>query len=205
MAPLGNLVRLHPLHISELPTHPELENQTNPPNKKPAVDSATNGSTSRPPLLLFITEILNEAKVFVDTTLPATFKSKGLKTSPPSTAKVELLTREVSAEEIKSISWLSAQVPRHHSGKENAKPAEAWFARRSRHANDSQEGTATYSEFDEGLRTDHSMHEMEYTPDVSDAYKVLDWEEEIVAAIAGGGGELEEYKDVNMTGKWIHE
>ena len=49
------------------------------------------------------------------------------------------------------------------------------------------------------------MHEMEYTPDVSDAYKVLDWEEEIVAAIAGGGGELEEYKDVNMTGKWIHE
>ena len=39
------------------------------------------------------------------------------------------------------------------------KPAEAWFARRSRHANHSDEGTADLDEFDHGLRNDHSRNE----------------------------------------------
>ena len=31
----------------------------------------------------------------------------------------------------------------------------------------------------EGLLREHSVHEMEYTPDVYDARKVLDWREEV--------------------------
>ena len=48
-------------------------------------------------------------------------------------------------------------IPRNWSN--GRKPAEAWFARRSRHANHSDEGTADLDEFDHGLRNDHSKNE----------------------------------------------
>lgn len=48
-------------------------------------------------------------------------------------------------------------IPRNWSN--GKKPAEAWFARRSRHANHSDEGTADLDEFDHGLRHDHSRNE----------------------------------------------
>ena len=56
---------------------------------------------------------------------------------------------------------------------------ESWFARESLHENKAEEGTATWEEFDHGLRVDHSQHEKEYTPDVQDAHEIMNWDEEL--------------------------
>lgn len=47
------------------------------------------------------------------------------------------------------------------------------------HQNAAKDGTASWEEFDSGLRADHSQHEMEYTPDVYDAHRILDWSAEL--------------------------
>lgn len=68
---------------------------------------------------------------------------------------------------------------------------EKWFARSSEHQDSKAKGTADFEEFDFGLRVDHSIHEKDYTPDVYDANKILDWDSEIqtggVSASVGGG------------------
>jgi len=68
---------------------------------------------------------------------------------------------------------------------------EKWFARSSAHQDSKAKGTADFEEFDFGLRVDHSIHEKDYTPDVYDANKILDWDSEIqtgvVSASVGGG------------------
>ena len=69
------------------------------------------------------------------------------------------------------------------------------FARKSTHIHKTETGTATWEEFDGGLRVQHSEHEREYTPDVFDSFKVLDWDAETDAL----GDELGEYKDVKMS------
>ncbi|KAF6227348.1 hypothetical protein HO133_008792 [Letharia lupina] len=180
MAPLGNLVRLLPLHINELPAHPALESLVIPHSEhtRSAESSPSQAgkvdSSERPNLISFMEEVLDQATIFVDDTLPATFKEGNLKKSAPATAKVRLLSRNISEAEIQAIPWINSSIPRNWSN--GRKPAEAWFARRSRHANHSDEGTADLDEFDFGLRHDHSKHEQEYTPDVFDSYKVLDWD-----------------------------
>ena len=69
------------------------------------------------------------------------------------------------------------------------------FARKSTHTNKSELGTASWDEFDAGLRVRHSEHEAEYTPDVYDCFKVLDWDQEI----NDFGGAIGEYGDVKMS------
>lgn len=205
MAPLGNLVRLLPLHINELPAHPALESVLSTPSEhtKSAVSSPSQAgkvdSSERPNLISFMEEVLDQATIFVDDTLPATFKERGLKKSAPATAKVRLLSRNISMAEIQAVPWINSSIPRNWSN--GKKPAEAWFARRSRHANFSSEGTADLDEFDYGLRHDHSKHEQQYTPDVFDSYKVLDWSEQIGTAIANGSA-IDNCRDLSMS---IHE
>lgn len=205
--PLGNLVRLLPLHINEIPAHPALESLV----RNPASPSNSNGSSpsqngkvdssERPHLITFMEEILDQAAIFVDDTLPETFKKGSLKKSKPATAKVQLLSRMVKPAEMKMVPWINSSIPRNWSAN-GKKPGEAWFARRSRHANHSSEGTADLDEFDYGLRHNHSKHEEDYTPDVFDSYKVLDWSAQIKAALDNGSG-IDNYRDLNMSSKPI--
>ena len=74
------------------------------------------------------------------------------------------------------------------------------FARKSTHTSKSETGTATWEEFDGGLRVQHSEHEREYTPDVFDSFKVLDWDAETDTL----GEELGEYRDVKMSSMSIN-
>ena len=207
MAPLGNLVRLLPLHINELPAHPDLDsslhNTTSKGDSKGTSPSQAGkiDSSERPNLISFMEEVLDQATIFVDDTLPATFKEAGLKTSKPSVGKVQLLKRMVSPAEVKAVPWINSSIPRNWSANGNKKPGEAWFARRSRHANHSSEGTADLDEFDYGLRHNHSKHEQDYTPDVFDSYKVLDWSEQIETAIGKGPG-IDNYKELEMSSKY---
>lgn len=124
------------------------------PSALPAHPSLPTSSSSVS-LSAFVCEVLNEALAFSDTIIPTTFQNKGSpKSSAPSTAKVQLLTSDVLK-------------------------GETWFARRSEHKDAAVDGSASYQEFEDGLYCNHSVHEMEYTPDVFDAYKVLDYRAEI--------------------------
>jgi hypothetical protein len=201
MAPLGNLVRLQPLHINELPAHPLLNSLIHDPKDVSNESSPSHitkiKSTDRPNLISFVEEVLDQAIMFVDDTLPNTFKEGGLKKSPPSEAPVRLLSRSIGEADVRAIPWINSSIPRHWSS--NGKmPAEAWFARRSRHAHQSREGTADLGEFDFGLRHDHSTHEQDYTPDVFDSYKVLDWDAQIKSAMDNGSS-IDSYRDLNMS------
>ena len=142
---LGKLIRMRALKPADLPSHSDLQTQ--------------QSSGALPELSSFITDVLNEAETFVTTYIPRNFKVKSSsKQSPPSSASVELLSHELNA----------ADLP-------GSGAAEVWFARTSVHENAAKTGTASWDEFDGGLRADHSKHESEYTPDVIDAHQVLDW------------------------------
>ena len=162
-----SVLHLHPLVPADLPTHPVLA-----PHQQSSPDTSK-----------FVKLVLDEATALVDTTLPQSFQSVSKsKTSPPSTAPVELLSRTVPA----------SSLPNHvkKEGSSSSK-GEAWFARRSLHEDAEKEGTASKAEFEEGLLKNHSANEMDYTPDVYDAYKVLEWDTSQL-------GNVEGYDDIGM-------
>jgi len=101
----------------------------------------------------------------------------------------------IKVEEISKIPFTETNIPRKSSRARHSY-GEAWFARRSTHTNKRERGTADWREFNERLRRNHSQHEMEYTPGVFDAHKVLDWD----AEIQGLGGQVEGFQDVSMSG-----
>ena len=136
----------------------------------PALDE----SPSRPHHTSFLITLLTETTNFLDSTIPSFPADQKLRPAPPSTADVQL-----------SSSYLP-----HRS--EKGKGKEYWVCRKSRHANKAIAGSASYQEFREGLRTNHSEHEMEYTPTVSSVEKVLEWE--TVGSVEGG------WRDVSMHG-----
>ena len=182
-ATLGHLIRLAPLNLDELPPHPAL--------------TAQPSTSSRPGLQLFIEEILDQATSFVDDVLPRTFSPRGEKRSSPASAKVTVLRREIDQQQLSQIPWATGQ-NRRKAPPPAAGRGEAWFVRRSGHADQSRTGTASFAEFEHGLLVDHSEHEREYTPDVYDARLVVDWDAETarVGFVVG-----EAYGQVRMCGR----
>ncbi|MCJ1477976.1 hypothetical protein MMC13_006651 [Lambiella insularis] len=172
--PLGPLVRLLPLNLASLPAHPSLPS-----------------SPSRPSLATFLSALLSEALTFADHTLPQTFHlSSSSKRSPPATSPVALLKRQLTPADLAAIPFRTGPVPRAAS-EVQTRNGEAWFARRSRHAPRAEPGTASWAEFDEGLRVGHSEKERMYTPDVYDSYRVLGWEGEMSGVRVQGFEEVE--------------
>lgn len=158
-ATLGPRLRLRRLSPAELPAHPELaEQQSGAPDPK-----------------AFAGEVLTEAKDFMTSYWPQKFKVKSAaKKSPPSTAPVEVLTKDVTSAEIPQ----NARLP-------GAPDTESWFARTSVHVNKRETGTAAWDEFEGYLLDNHSLNEKEYTPNVYDANKVLDWDSSTLAEMPG--------------------
>ena len=191
-APVGNLVRLAPLLLNELPTHASL----------PAtpIDGAGSNEAERPKpqLLTFLRAILDEGGAFLSkSTFQSTFTSQSSKSSPPSTTNVEIWKRDISSSEIENISWDSPPIPRR---KPEALGTEHWFARRSRHPNLSskeKKGSASWDEFVFGLRDQHSKHECDFTPTLYDAHLILDWNEQVRAL--DSEGKLAPYSHATMS------
>ncbi|KAK3644425.1 hypothetical protein LTR56_009677 [Elasticomyces elasticus] len=171
-ATLGKLVRMRHLRATELPHHSDL--------------APLQSAGTPPDLQHFVAEVLEEAERFMIAYLPRRFKVKSAsKTSPPAAASVELLTHEINASDL----------PPEVRAAGVGSTTEAWFARTSVHENAAKEGTASWEEFDRGLRADHSQHEMEYTPDVQDAHLVLTWDE----ALEGTERKIGAWQDVSMS------
>lgn len=155
------------LNASQLPSHPSLSSQQQNP----------------PELQSFLTSALTEGRTFVHSYLPENFTLKGSdKQSPPSKAQVKLYSHDITAAN------LPEEVRKAGGGNE------AWFARTSVHDNVAQEGTASWEEFDSGLRKNHSQHEKDYTPNVYDAHEVLNWDEQTSTLTLDSGS----WTDVRM-------
>ena len=192
MPPLGCWIRLSPLKLGDLPSHAAFKTA-------PADDGQVKHDSERerrPELLPFAKALLDEAREFVNVTLPATFQEGALKSSPPAAAKVRLLRRDISKRELSNTVQPGSDVRRESPWNTGHAGEEAWFARRSIHENSTAPGTATFDEFDWGLRVDHSEHEREYSLEVFDSYKVIDW-----GSGLGDGADLEGYSNVTMSRK----
>lgn len=191
-APLGNLVRLTPLLLTELPAHASI------PDAPVRGADSSQADRPRPELLTFFRAILDEGSAFLDkSTLQSRFTSQSSKSSPPSTSNVQILKRDIPSSEIEKISWDSPPIPR---GKPRALRTEHWFARRSRHPNASskeKKGSASWEEFVFGLRDQHSKHECDFTPTLYDAHHILDWNEEL--QVLEKEGKLEPYGHATMS------
>ncbi len=208
MAPLGNLIRLYALPITRLPAHPAFEAAQN--TEQTQASSAGDGNATgagapshaanpedaamsaipnqRPSLSSFLKEALDQATSFADD-VSNTYTNTGEKGSPPASAKVTLLKRQITCQQLADIPWGAQTIPR--LAPRQIANGEAWFARKSVHENGRKSGTADFGEF-ERLRLNPSEAEVQYTPDVVDAFKVLDWESEISEVGVEG------YSDVKM-------
>ncbi|KAI9718809.1 MAG: hypothetical protein M1828_006571 [Chrysothrix sp. TS-e1954] len=139
-------------------TPTRLRLQILPPTSLPTHPALAPTQTNSPPIDLstFIRETLRESLHFADTTIPSSFTKKGApKPSPPSAAKVQFSTYEEPT------------------------TGDFWAARSSVHVDEVGEGTASYEELQGGLFEEHSVHEMDYTPDVYDARRICDWGSQI--------------------------
>jgi len=144
-----------------------------PSSDVPPHPKLVNETTSSISLSAFAATALNEGSAFLNTELGPggrfKVKGKGERKASPSAAGVKVYAFDR---------------PGGTHGRE-----EAWFARVSRHRHAAEPGTATFSEFDFGLRAEHSRHELEYTPDVFDAFEVVDY---------GVAKDVEEWDDVEV-------
>ncbi|KAI1329621.1 hypothetical protein F5Y16DRAFT_365621 [Xylariaceae sp. FL0255] len=121
----------------------------------------------------FAVSILKEALPFIDSAAPKSadakkiWKSKGFKSSPETTAKVEVLEFPISASELQSL-----------ASKNNIKAkseGEFWAGRLSIHEDAAKKGTASWDEFDHAFRLVHGKTEMAFTPNVIGANEAQKW------------------------------
>jgi len=144
-----------------------------PSSDLPPHPKLVNETTSSVSLSAFAGTALNEGSAFLNTELGPSgrfkVKGKGERKASPSVAGVKVYAFDR---------------PGGTHGQE-----EAWFARVSRHKHAAESGTAGFAEFDYGLRAEHSKHEMEYTPDVFDAFEVVDY---------GAAEHVEGWEDVEV-------
>jgi Protein of unknown function (DUF3074) len=119
-----------------------------------------------PALQPFASAFLTQGNTFATRSLANLTRQKGTKSSEGSAASVIVLKGDV--------------------GKE------FWVGRRSEHAGKPEKGDATWEEFDNGLRVNHSFNEMAYTPGVTDAVQICDWDVEV-----------EGWTDVKLAGMFL--
>lgn len=148
--PKGPLLRLAGLKSSQLPAATASPEELSP----------------------FITALLNESVPFIDTAAPRAadftdpavpappasntlWKSKGTKSHPDSTAKIELSERVVPVE--------------------GGGGGETWACRRSVHADEATKGTASWAEFADCIRDRHAETEDAFTPTVLAHREAVSW------------------------------
>ena len=185
----------------------------NPPDSSGAQSGEPSGSSGsrtadvaapRPGLAAFVRAVYYEAEAFMNHTYAKTFSVRErVFASRPSAAAVKVTARPIRNHQLVNVAWAERETWRRkpagwldEKGRWEAPWAEQWFARRSVHKDTPLPGTASLGEFHGGVREAHSQHEMEYTPDVYDAYEVMDWNEQLRGLDLG-----RDIQDVDMRSK----
>ncbi|KAI1422695.1 hypothetical protein F5Y12DRAFT_606217 [Xylaria sp. FL1777] len=134
--------------------------------------SATAGLDELKP---FVTSILKESLPFIDSAAPKSssganklWKSKGAKSSPESTAKIDVLERVIPAKQLQALAT-------KHGIKANV-DEETWAVRLSVHEDAAKKGTASWEEFEHSFRLEHGKTEMAFTPNVIGANEAQRWD-----------------------------
>lgn len=132
-------------------------------------------------LVPFVTQLIAEGAKFADSTLPNEFKRQKIQHSPRSKGgDVEVLAGGPNVDE-----------PAGNRGR-----GEYWFARRSRHtllaegSPVAERGKATWDEFVDALFVEHSIKEGEYTPNIYDAHRILDWDVDLACNAVDGWADV---------------
>jgi hypothetical protein len=154
------VLRLHVVSPSQLPPHPILA-------------AAQNGTSTD--LVTFVTQLLTEGKQFTDETIPNSFQHIKLYNLPQSKGgNVEVLAGGKEVDDTAA----------------NDGRGEYWYARRSRHIlspdGTEERGKASWEEFVEALFRSHSEREGEYTPDIYEARKLCEWDEDLQGQTING-------------------
>ncbi|KAF7197069.1 hypothetical protein HII31_01494 [Pseudocercospora fuligena] len=110
-------------------------------------------SSAGPDLQAFVQALLDEGHAFISD--QKIWQDAGQKNASPAKAPVK-------------IAKYSRATP-------GSKSEETWFQRTSLHENKAEPGTATFDEFDAGLRENHSKNEQEYTPGLVEVHEVLNY------------------------------
>ncbi|OOQ90873.1 hypothetical protein PEBR_02956 [Penicillium brasilianum] len=154
-----SLIQLHPHPFTSIPAHPSFSTDL-----------------SRPELHQYISTALHEALQLLHS-IPSTFTTDPKpRPSPPSQAKVKLLR-----------GWRKPSALRASTGGKAKTKSEFWVCRQSEHVDASSKGTASWREFEAGLRSQHAEHEMEYTPSVSAVERLVEWAAEDIGEVEVDG------------------
>ncbi|KAJ5975290.1 hypothetical protein N7481_008997 [Penicillium waksmanii] len=161
------LIQLQPHPFTILPSHPSL------PPGPPRPEARHVASTA-----------LQEALELLDSDLPTWEKDPKTRHSPPAYADICL-----------SRKWRKyEQMPENSPSNLKRKP-EFWVCRQSEHPDAAVAGSAPWTEFEDGLRSEHAEHEMEYTPSVTGVERLLQWTEQEVGELDMNGVT---FKDVDL-------
>ncbi|EME87950.1 uncharacterized protein MYCFIDRAFT_75783 [Pseudocercospora fijiensis CIRAD86] len=129
-------------------------------------------SSTSPDVQSFVQALLNEGHAFI--TDQKIWQDAGQKNASPAKASVK-------------ITKYSRTTPGSQS-------EETWFQRTSLHENKAEPGTATFDEFDNGLRENHSKNEQEYTPGLVEVHELLNYK----ALLEGKGRTAGRWQDVDL-------
>ncbi|KAI9808267.1 MAG: hypothetical protein M1825_004724 [Sarcosagium campestre] len=155
--------------------------------------------SERPGLLKFIHEAVHQAELFIAELGPVVRSPRNygddvddppvpnvaepLRWIPKGIKKyyntpVRLFKRQVTQQQLVNVPWNNALVARPDpvfKSRGGSYRSETWFGRFSQHSDRVQTGTASFTEFDDGLKKDHSRNEQRYTPECTVAHQVLEW------------------------------
>jgi Protein of unknown function (DUF3074) len=193
--PVERLIRLTPRSIKDntIPWHPAFGDVANRTHTRPAFDQ-------------FLKEAIRQAVHFSSRFLPeeqgkTTGNGKGWKLKE--VKKVHGNDVYIYHRKLKPAQFRVPVTGTNSTASDTFVPSldpkeatEHWFARRSIHTNEAVDGTASYGEFFNYLKRDHSENEMKMTPSIKWAKQLLEWEG---APDVGFRGET--WTDVHMSSK----
>ncbi|KAJ5392245.1 hypothetical protein N7509_007735 [Penicillium cosmopolitanum] len=174
------LIQLHPHPFTILPSHPSL------PPGPPRPEAKHVASTA-----------LQEALELLNSDLPTWEKDPKPRRSPPAYADIRLSQKWRKYEQMPDPSSSSSSPspsPSPSTGNLKRKP-EFWVCRQSEHPDAAVAGSAPWTEFEDGLRSEHAEHEMEYTPSVTGVERLLQWTEQEIGELDMNGVT---FKDVDV-------
>lgn len=162
---------------------PLIQLQPHPFTVLPAHPSLPSRPT-RPGARQVASTALQEALELLNSDLPTWEKDPKARRSSPAYAEIRL-----------SRKWRKYEQTSESPSKR--KP-EFWVCRQSEHPDAAVAGSATWTEFEDGLRSEHAEHEMEYTPSVTGVERLLQWTEQEIGELDMNGVT---FKDVDVEGE----
>ena len=157
-------------------------------------ERVAQSSRSAPDIRSFLSDLLEEAEEFMPSSKEDYQKyNKFLKTYD----NVDLYQRKIKGSQLQHIVQKGSNSERRFEEVKRLVGGEEWLSRWSKHQSLTiqEHGTASFDEFRAYIKDNHSENEKEYTPNVVDAFRILDWNHETKGLVLG------KYHNITMGSK----